>query len=107
MRAALAFLLLIGPALAHHAKSGWPYPWECCSDKDCWMMGDDADSHEPEPRFDAGFWVLHDGYRIADRDARPSPDGRFHVCRSGGHRNGGVIMPGGRPPCLWVPRGAS
>lgn len=33
--AVVVLLLLVGPALAHDAPSGWQYPTECCSDRDC------------------------------------------------------------------------
>lgn len=33
-----------GPVHAH----SW-YPYDCCSDRDCWPMGLDADAREPDP----------------------------------------------------------
>lgn len=81
------------------------YPWECCHDRDCWVMG--AGEREPEPRFTREGWRLHDGALVPFSEARPSPDGRFHVCRYGGADKGSVIRPAGAPVCLWVPMGAS
>ena len=81
------------------------YTWECCSDQDCWPMGDDKDAREPEPRLQNGYWVLSDGQRVRVQDARPSPDGRFHVCRRYGQANGSVIRPEGKPVCLYTPQG--
>jgi hypothetical protein len=80
------------------------YPWECCSDQDCWPMGTEADAREPEPRATAQGWALADGSIVAYAAARPSPDGRFHVCRHGGRAEGGVIRPDGKPTCFFAPQ---
>ena len=88
-----------GPAAAH----SW-YPYDCCSDRDCWPMGEDADAREPDPTIVPGGYRTHDGLFVAERDTRPSRDGRFHVCRAGGHPAGSVIRPADRPVCLFVPR---
>ncbi len=70
-------------------------------------MGTDVDAREPEPVATEGGWRLFDGTVIPYANARPSPDGRFHVCRRGGAANGAVIVPGSQknpqPPCLWAP----
>jgi hypothetical protein len=84
----VALFLSTPPARAHSF-----YPWECCSDQDCWPMGDDADAKEPEPRATPAGWLLTDGSVVPYREARPSPDGRFHVCR-----RGGASRWGGDPP---------
>ncbi|MCA0425642.1 MAG: hypothetical protein LCH61_20430 [Proteobacteria bacterium] len=93
-----AILLLTTRARAHE----W-YPIECCSDRDCWIAGDGG--AEPEPRATPSGWVLHDGTLVPYHEARPSPDGRFHVCRHGGSVQGAVIRAG--RVCLWAPQGAS
>jgi hypothetical protein len=98
----LAAVRLAGGASAHSF-----YPWECCSDQDCWPMGDRPGDREPEPTFTAAGWRLHDGAVVPFAAARPSPDGRFHVCRRAGQAEGQVIRPEGRPICLWAPMGAS
>lgn len=101
---ALIFVATVGvfawlsPARAHEF-----YPWECCSDRDCWPTGTGRDAREPDPVAGPGGWRLSDGTIVPYAAARPSPDGRFHVCRSGGSLSGALIVPGGRPPCLWVP----
>lgn len=105
----LAFVLIGVIALAiaglarAHAHSF--YPHECCHDRDCWMMG--AGQREPDPEFTRDGWKLADGTLVPFHAARPSPDGRFHVCRQGGAASGAVIRPSGAPVCLWVPQGAS
>jgi hypothetical protein len=86
------------------------YPWECCSSTDCWMTGTRDDGQamvEPDPQPTRDGWLLYDGTLIPFANARPSPDGRFHVCRQGGAASGAVIRPSGTAPCLWVPQGAS
>ena len=70
-------------------------------------MGVDADAREPEPAPTAAGWRLHDGIVIPFSETRPSPDGRFHVCRERGRLLGPVIAPPGRKPCLWAPAPSS
>lgn len=67
-------------------------------------MGDDADSREPDPRVVSGGYLTHDGIFVAERDTRPSRDGRFHICRQGGSSDGKLITPSQERPCLFVPR---
>ena len=100
---ATALLLVLSTPLgqAHEAASGWPYPWECCSSMDCWEAG--TGRPEPDPIPSPGGWKLSDGTVVPFHLARPSPDGRFYVCRRGGQRTGTVIRPYERPACLWVP----
>ncbi|TCR69679.1 hypothetical protein [Bosea sp. BK604] len=95
---ALALLSLVSGAAAH----SW-YPYDCCSDRDCWPMGVDADAREPDPRIVPGGYLTHDGIFVAERDTRPSRDGRFHVCRRGGAAAGSVISTS-QGVCLFVPR---
>ncbi|MDP3411143.1 hypothetical protein [Bosea sp. (in: a-proteobacteria)] len=89
-------------ALAH----SW-YPQECCSDRDCWPMGPDADAREPDPTIVPGGYRTHDGHFIAQRDTRPSRDGRFHICRAAGAPGGDPIRPSGKPACLFAPEPAT
>lgn len=96
--AALALLALGASAAAH----GW-YPYDCCSDRDCWPMGQDADAREPDPTVVPGGYRTHDGHFVAERDTRPSRDGRFHVCRYGGAREAGIIATT-KGICLFVPQ---
>jgi hypothetical protein len=100
--AALGLALLVcasAPAGAH----SW-YPYDCCSDRDCWPMGVDSDAREPDPAIVPGGYRLRDGTFVAEAETRPSRDGRFHICRESGRANGGVIAPIDKPVCLFVPK---
>ena len=66
-------------------------------------MGTDEDAKEPEPRLQGEYWVLFDGQRVSVKSTRRSPDGRFHVCRKAAAKDGAVIRPEAKEPCLWVP----
>ena len=99
-RLAIILGLASTPAFGHSF-----YELECCSERDCWPAGKDADAKEPEPRVTPRGYVLHDGTVVAFRDARPSPDGRYHVCRRLGELTGDLIRVGPRA-CLYVPQGA-
>lgn len=90
-RAFLALLVLTGPALAH----SW-YPFECCSEKDCFPVPVN------EVRIVPGGWTLHDGTMIEYAEARPSPDGKFHVCRRQ-DGTGPLIRMHKKPACFWAP----
>jgi hypothetical protein len=85
----------IGLALAH----SW-YPLSCCSERDCAPV----EAHAVEEV--RGGWRLEDGTFIPYARARPSPDGRFHVCR---HQDGqgALIRKQDEPDCFWAPMGAS
>jgi hypothetical protein len=98
----LSALFWPAPARAH----SW-YPQDCCSDRDCWPMGTDADAREPDPTPEKGGWVTHDGKFVPESETRPSKDGRFHICRSDGTLTGEVIWPSRAPFCLFVPRPSS
>ncbi|MCA0404979.1 MAG: hypothetical protein LCH39_02360 [Proteobacteria bacterium] len=90
-----ALLISTGAALAH----SW-YPFECCSDKDCFPMP------ISDVRVSPAGYTLHDGTLIEYHEARPSPDDRYHICR----RNDGagpIIRLHKKPACFWAPIGAS
>lgn len=90
-------------ALAWSARAHSWYPHACCSAADCHPASTgDADAREPDPVRVPGGWKLADGTVIADADAKPSPDGRFHVCRYGGHPRNAVIFTEMKP-CFWAP----
>jgi hypothetical protein len=103
--AILAVLVIIGlVALGTSGRAHSFYPLECCSDRDCWPMGDAADAREPAPVVTSAGWKLSDGSIVPFNQARASPDGRFHVCRQSGASTGSVIRPEGRPVCLFTPQ---
>ena len=105
---ALIVMTLVGPrAWPPPASAHSWYPSDCCSDRDCWPMGHDDDAREPDPTIVPGGYLTHDGFFVDARNTRPSLDGRFHVCRSGGYPSGPVLAPLERPVCLFVPKLAS
>ncbi len=86
---AIALLAFAGPAMAHQAPSGWEYPLECCSQRDCakvdasavkerrggWHVTVAPGSHPMVPADGPPVLAF-----IAIADARPSPDGDWHIC---------------------------
>jgi len=95
------------PAYAHSAMSGWTYPIECCALNDCAEIAPGAVQETP-----AGYVVtVHPGthpmwgkerpaplvVRIPYRDAKPSPDGKWHLC----------IGPSGNALCFFSVVGGS
>lgn len=94
MKYLLTGILLSLPtvAFAHQAPSGWQYPLECCSDRDCMEVADTAIEERPE-----GYIIKETGEVIpmTDRRIRFSPDGHFHWCRS--------LYQEHRTFCLFVP----
>lgn len=83
---ALALLLVVSPALAHDAPSGWTYPQYCCGPDDCRQV-DDADVVETPNAYIVGPSI------IARNMATPSPDGHFHIC----------VPSDGRVRCFFAP----
>lgn len=76
--------------VAHEAMSGWRYPYQCCADNDCAEL---ATSAVAETRSGYAVTVLPGTHpmwpharadplrlTVAYSDARPSPDGHFHLC---------------------------
>ncbi|WP_432654018.1 hypothetical protein [Sinorhizobium fredii] len=80
-------------ASAHSSPSGWYYPYQCCSDRDCQPVHGAAITEGPE-----GYVVEETGEVIRYRDSRvkSSPDGEFHLCMQPG-------KVGSRAICLFVP----
>lgn len=95
----ILFSLISFPAIAH----SW-YPYDCCSDRDCWPMGLDTDAKEPDPKIVPGGYMTYDGTFVAELNTRPSRDGRYHICRQYGNVKGTLISPSGKPFCLFVPQ---
>lgn len=88
------------PARAHDAAPtaaqplGWKYPWSCCSNLDCRMLGAKAVSERPQ-----GYVINSTGETIAyaDKRVKDSPDGEYHWCA---HQAG---VDAGHTICLFVP----
>lgn len=92
--AAFALTASFAPASnAHEAKSGWPYPADCCSDRDCREVAAELISESQ-----SGYLIALNGERLAHTDARirPSPDGVYHWCSAQGRDDTRTI-------CLFVP----
>ena len=76
MRQLLIALLLTTPVAAHQAASGWAYPTECCSGKDCFEFPGEKIKETPRGyELPSGIVVPYN-----DRRLRSSPDGEYHVC---------------------------
>ena len=94
-----AVILLLGMtslALAHSF-----YPYECCSDRDCFPIPVHDVKATPQ-----GWFIVKDRITIPYENARRSPDGMFHICRREDGK-GEIITPASQPPCFWAPEGAS
>lgn len=80
-------------AVAHEAKSGWSYPVECCSNRDCREVPATNISERPD-----GYVISMTGERVGYRDprVRNSPDGVYHWCSANGASDSRTI-------CLFVP----
>lgn len=99
-RILIAMTLLAAILIATGASAHSWYPLSCCSERDCFPVAAEA---VEEVR---GGWRLRDGTFIPYAKARPSPDGRFHLCR---HQDGkgDLIRKADEPDCFWAPMGAS
>jgi hypothetical protein len=78
---------------AHAAPSGWIYPYQCCSDRDCQPVHHAEISEGPK-----GYVIGQTGEIVGYKDprVRNSPDGEFHLCAIPGKTNAKAI-------CLFVP----
>lgn len=95
VQAAVLAAAAISPhwALAHDAKTGWEYPYSCCSGYDCREVPANAISERR-----SGYVINGTGEVVAysDRRIRQSPDGLYHWCSVAGANDGRTI-------CLFVP----
>lgn len=91
--------LLLRPAKAHEAPSGWTYPAACCSQRDCARVPMVQVSDGPE-----GYRVKllpgdHNmapnggSYLIPYANAKSSGDHEYHIC----------ILPSGTVICFFAP----
>lgn len=89
---------IVEASLSLASAQSW-YPGECCAEYDCFNEPVARDLVERVP----GGWLLKKEQRVIPFDhARPSPDRQFHICRNEMGK-GSIIIPPGRPACLWVP----
>lgn len=75
LAAGLLFLALIAAANAHQAASGFQYPKECCSGRDCREALEDEVKLTRE-----GAVVVPTGEVFRYEHLRYSPDGKIHRC---------------------------
>ncbi|MCZ8261264.1 MAG: hypothetical protein O9333_14170 [Beijerinckiaceae bacterium] len=106
----LVFLLVLGITLmaagtigglvtTARAQERFTYPGECCGEYDCFNEPVAPNLVERRPE----GWLLIKEQIIIPFDAtRRSPDHQFRICRTEMGR-GRIIIPPGRPACLWVP----
>jgi len=88
----LSSAVAMSSADAHIAPSGWAYPYQCCSDRDCQPVhGEITEGPDGYVVKDTGEII---GYQ--DRRLRNSPDGEFHLCAVPGKSKSNAI-------CLFVP----
>lgn len=90
----LALLLASTSASGHEAPSGWQYPSDCCSSRDCRPRACDA----LEQQRDGGVLDVELGQTYTKAQVRPSQDGQCHVCTGAG-------APDGRPICAFLVQG--
>lgn len=91
MRALVLVIFLISPALAHDSwinRGGYRNiagEW-CCGEGDCFMV-------EPVRVTANGYLILATGELVPEREAQPSPDGKFWRCK----------RPDGSRRCFFAP----
>ena len=76
--APMAFTLFVGllikPAGAHTAVSGWSYPASCCADYDCAEISPSRVKEAP------GGYIVDGHFSVPHSEVKQSPDGHFHAC---------------------------
>ena len=74
------------------APTGWAYPYQCCSDRDCQPVHGTEVTEGPD-----GYVIKGTGEVLPYSDPRlkDSPDGEFHLCAAPGKRSAAI--------CLFVP----
>lgn len=85
----LCSLLLLSPASAHEAPTGWAYDVACCSGDDCAPAPVGAVKDTA-----TGYLIVETGEAVTFADAKRSQDEDFHICRS---------KVTGRLYCLYAP----
>lgn len=93
---AVVFVLtLAAPASAHQARTGWVYPFVCCSGQDCRHAEPGEVTAVP-----GGWRIANTGEVIPQGDARirPSRDADIHLCQRPDPATGALFT-----PCLFLP----
>jgi hypothetical protein len=90
--AAIAFIIVAGiiwsEARAHEAPSGWSYPVQCCSNRDCAEIPASRVKESPQGYRvtlvpgDHDFVKAQTSWLIPYEKTKPSPDGVYHICIS-------------------------
>ncbi len=96
-----AVMLVFFSLEAQLARAHSWYPWECCSELDCYPV---PVAREHIERRENGWFLKKEQITIPFDMARVSPDRFFHLCRDEMGK-GRLITPTGKQPCLWVPEG--
>jgi len=63
---------------AEAVSHSW-YPFQCCSDRDCYPLEEEDGKTATQT---ADGWRLWDGRIVARGITKLSPDGQFHICES-------------------------
>lgn len=83
---AIGLALTVERARGHDAPSGWSYPPMCCSNRDCTEIPAERVKEGPEGYRvtlfpgDHAFVKTQTSFLIPYSEARPSPDGVYHIC---------------------------
>lgn len=104
--------LIVTGARAHQAPTGWEYPLNCCSNKDCAEISAEYVKEGPDGitiTLPVGshpmvtHWPVRYAVPYSDSKIKDSPDGVWHICLrqqmilQGGARLGGDLL------CLFQP----
>ena len=90
----VALCSVVGLLSSASAKAHSWYPLSCCSEKDCRALIEAEGEIVSET---AEGWRLWDGRLVKRGTAKPSPDGKFHLCEA---RSRSIL-------CFFVPPGSS
>lgn len=83
------------PAQAHHAPSGWQYPWSCCSNQDCRPVPCDT----LEDIGDGKVLDNENGQTYQKDQVFSSGDSHCHLCTELGKVDG-------KPICAFIQQGS-
>lgn len=87
----LAFAIWLassGAARAHEAPSGWVYPLQCCSNRDCTEIPASRVKEAPDGYHvtlvpgDHDFIKAQTSFLVPYQSAKSAPDGAYHICIS-------------------------